>query len=48
MSIKIITLIAASISTVQALKSFGKGRFADAFSYGFVMFTLGALGRIYF
>jgi hypothetical protein len=48
MSIKIITLIAASITTVQALKSFNKGRFADAFSFGFAVLTLCKLARIYF
>ena len=48
MSLKIITLIAASLTTVNGLKSFNKGRYADAFCSGFTLMVLGMLGRIYF
>lgn len=47
MLIKIITLIAASISTMQGLKFFTKGKYADAFCSGFTLMVLGMLGRIY-
>lgn len=47
MLIKIITLIAASLNVVKALKSFNKGRYAEAFTSGFTVLLLAYIGRFY-
>ena len=47
MLIKIITLVAASIATMQGLKFFTKGKYADALCSAVTLTALCIIGRFY-
>jgi len=47
MTVKIITLIAATITIIQLIKAFERENTTNVISHSFVLFVLALLGRIY-